>query len=317
MIARAVAAAMLALAAPAWAGPDPLPLDAATVLIPGGFEPGRQPDGNSVILEGPEGLVVFDTGRHAAHSDAIRAEAARRGKPIVAIVNSHWHLDHVSGNLRLDGPGVRVFASSAIDGALAGFLSNGAEQGRKAIASGQVSGTLADDVRGDIATFEAGARLRPDVVIDRSQTLTLAGRPLVVNLARNAATAGDVWLYDAQARRAIVGDLVTTAIPFLDTACPEGWVDALQQVAETGFETLVPGHGPVLSRAEFDLWRMAFENFVDCTAGDLRPMETCIGGWMAQARAFIPEAERPRVLSLAGYYGEAIRAGKLAQYCAA
>ena len=37
-----------------------------------GWAPGRSPDGNSVILYGPEGSIVIDTGRGAEHLTAIR-----------------------------------------------------------------------------------------------------------------------------------------------------------------------------------------------------------------------------------------------------
>ena len=93
-------------------------------MIPGGIPPNRQPDGNSVIFEAPEGMVVIDTGRHAWHREAILSLARLQQKEIIAIVNTHWHLDHVSGNpdLRAAHPGLRVHASDAIVGALAGFL---------------------------------------------------------------------------------------------------------------------------------------------------------------------------------------------------
>ena len=46
--------------------------------------------------------------------------------PIVAIVNSHWHLDHVSGNaaLRAAYPRAQVYASDAIRDAMHGFLAD-------------------------------------------------------------------------------------------------------------------------------------------------------------------------------------------------
>ena len=93
-------------------------------LVPGGFPPDRQPDGNSVIFAAPEGLIVVDTGRHSSQREAILALARAQKKEIVAIVNTHWHLDHVSGNpdLRAAYPGLRVYASDAIDGALKNFF---------------------------------------------------------------------------------------------------------------------------------------------------------------------------------------------------
>ena len=97
-------------------------------LIPGGILPRRQPDGNTVVFQGPRGLVVMDTGRHAWHRQAILDFAKARRSPVVAIVNSHWHLDHVSGDpaLKAAYPHAKLYASRAIDEALTGFLARSA-----------------------------------------------------------------------------------------------------------------------------------------------------------------------------------------------
>src|SRR5262245_39580508 len=81
--------------------PDPDRVAPGAHLISGSFEPGRQPDGNTVVLEGRGGLIVFDTGRHASHTQKIIDYARMKNEPVLAIMNSHWHLDHISGNLML------------------------------------------------------------------------------------------------------------------------------------------------------------------------------------------------------------------------
>src|SRR5450631_1434529 len=85
-------------------------------LIPGRFVPNTQPDGNTIIFEGRQGLVVVDTGRHPDHTNAIIEFAHQHKKPIAAVVNTHWHLDHIGGNplIRKAFPGVRIYASSAL-----------------------------------------------------------------------------------------------------------------------------------------------------------------------------------------------------------
>jgi hypothetical protein len=58
--------AALSTAAPVMAS-DATAVAADLWLVRGEFVPGRQPDGNRVILRGPAGLIVVDSGRHPAH----------------------------------------------------------------------------------------------------------------------------------------------------------------------------------------------------------------------------------------------------------
>src|SRR4051812_27690148 len=84
-------------------------------LIPGRFVPGSQPDGNTIVFNATRGLIVIDTGRHPDHTNAILDFAKQRKRPVAAVVNTHWHLDHIGGNpvVRRAYPGVRIYASSA------------------------------------------------------------------------------------------------------------------------------------------------------------------------------------------------------------
>ena len=101
-------------------------------LIPGQFGPSSNPDGNAILLDAPEGLILVDTGRHPAFTERLIAYARERGRPIAAIVNTHWHLDHTSGNglVRAAYPQAQVYASNAVDGALQTFLRENREERR-------------------------------------------------------------------------------------------------------------------------------------------------------------------------------------------
>jgi len=260
--------------------PAPLGVAPGVWMIPGGTFANREPDGNSAIFEAPAGLVVVDTGRHQWHRDAILSLARVQKKNIVAIVNSHWHLDHVSGNpaLRAAYPHLTVFASGAIDEALTGFLAVSAQESGRYLDDPQISEDLRDDIRRDLLTIQNGVALKPDVVITTSGMVAMGGRVLQVNLAKDAATAGDVWLYDDENQVAALGDLVTLPAPFLDTACPDGWKIALAQIASTPFKIAIPGHGAPMTHPQFLLYRQAFDAFIDC-AHAATPREECATRW--------------------------------------
>jgi len=263
----------------------------------------RGPDGNSEIFEAPDGLVVVDTGRHPAHAQAILDYAKARGRPIAAIVNTHWHLDHTTGNwdLRRAYPDAKVYATTAIDGALRGFLNRGKEQAEKRIADPKTGdGERAQLVRGRYV-IDHPEWLRPTAPVVRSSTMTIAGRKFDVHVSRFAATEADLWLYDPASRTAIVGDLVVDIVPFMDTACVEGWRKALGEIEKVPFVTLIPGHGGPMDRTQFLQWKGAFDRLVDCGSSRGAASE-CSAGWARDAAPFIDAEHQGYAVEAAAYY---------------
>jgi glyoxylase-like metal-dependent hydrolase (beta-lactamase superfamily II) len=280
-------------------------------LIPGTFVPGRQPDGNSLVFRTAGGLVVFDSGRHAEHTQRILDYAKDAKLPIKAVINSHWHLDHVGGNPRIRAafPDVRVYASAAIEGAMGGFLANYRKQLVDAIAQTKDEKT-AQSYRDEIAIIDAGRALYPDEVIAKSGTRRIGGHDFDMHLQARAVTEGDVWVYDPATRTLAAGDLVTLPVPLLDTACPARWKSALIDLDRVPFKTLVPGHGAPMPRTQFEVYRHAYSNLLDCAAGT-KDKNVCVDGWLADAKSLLADADPAFVRSLAGYYVDnALRAPK-------
>jgi glyoxylase-like metal-dependent hydrolase (beta-lactamase superfamily II) len=272
-------------------------------FIPGALPLDKGPDGNSIVLDAPDGLIVFDTGRHPEHAKAILDYAITRHEPIAAVINSHWHLDHTTGNwdIRKAYPHVAVYASSAIDGALATFLEKSREQMVALLADPKTSAVRRDQFERAIAVIDHPERIRPDHIIERSARMRIAGRSFDVHLAKFAATEGDVWLYDRKTRTVIAGDLVVGTVPFMDTACPDGWSKALGEIASLAFTTLIPGHGQPMTRSDFDTWRAAYVNFVACGRSSAASRQ-CIDGWQRDAAKFIDDQHRDYVRQAAAYY---------------
>ncbi len=287
-------------------------------LVPGTFTAGTQPDGNSVILEAPEGLIVVDTGRHAAHAQAVLDLASSLGKPIAAVINTHWHLDHIGGNARLRAayPAVLVYASDALVGARAGFLADYRAQLGDILATSRMDAAGTASLQAEIDLIDAVPRLLPDIVINTSAPRVIAGRSLIVGLAGPAVTAGDVWIQDPATRMVIAGDLVTLPVPFLDTACPEGWQATLDRIARFDFQVLVPGHGDPLTRAEFETYRTAFTNLLRNAASDAST-DACLDGWQQDIGTLVPTSAHEWTRQLLTYYldehlrGDPERAAKL------
>jgi glyoxylase-like metal-dependent hydrolase (beta-lactamase superfamily II) len=175
--------------------------------------------------------------------------------------------------------------------------------------SGQVPAELVPDIRGDIETRRRTEALRPDVPVTATGPRMIDGLALELHLAPNAATETDVWVYAPRSRIVAVGDLVTLPVPFLDTACVKGWRDALEQVAATPFETLVPGHGATMNRSQFGSYRNAFLGYTACAAAS-EPAASCAVQWLqATSGLRAPEAAADaRAREMAEEYVDVLRA---------
>jgi len=270
------------------------------VLVPGGFEAGRQPDGNSLLLQGDKsGWLLIDSGRHRAHTEAVLRAA---GGEVRAVLNTHWHLDHLGGNawLRSQHPGLEVWASPAVAQALApdGWLDRYRRQLVEAIPSAPPEQAAVMHVDLDLLT-QAEA-LRPDHEVKAASALTLAGRRLQVGV-ETAVSGGDLWVLDRASGTLAAGDLVTLPVPFMDTACPPAWREALARISAQPFSRLVPGHGPVMSRADFERWRGGFEALLDCADQGGHPA-ACAAVWRRSAEPRLDEPGRARVNGMLGYY---------------
>jgi glyoxylase-like metal-dependent hydrolase (beta-lactamase superfamily II) len=225
---------------------------------------------------------------------------------VTAIVNTHWHLDHSSGNRRVKAahPQAKVYTTRAVDRSLApgGFLARNVAAARERPPDPKASAARREETALFIATMDAADALRPDVPVESSAALTIAGRPLSVRVATDAVTDADLWLYDEATGVAVIGDLVTLPAPFFETACPSHWQEALGDVWATPFSVAVPGHGAPMTRAEFDTYRRAFGSFRACVGSESQAA-ACAEGWTKDVGSLLAtDADRRQATEYAAYY---------------
>lgn len=185
-----------------------------------------QNGGNATILLTNEGVVLVDTKNDRVHDDLVAKVKSLTDKPIKYAVLTHSHGDHSGGAAKLQALGVTVVATAA---------------------------TRENMLR----TNAPGA---PQVTYNGQAQITLGGKDVQLREFRGHTRGDTVVLFPA-ARLAVAGDLVTTpeSIPTIVNYADGGsWTDlgrTLDDVAKLDFDTLIGGHGPPLTKADFLKYR--------------------------------------------------------------
>jgi glyoxylase-like metal-dependent hydrolase (beta-lactamase superfamily II) len=227
--------------------------------------------GNSVVIVGDDGVLVFDTGNIPSMTRAQIAEIRRiTPRPVRWVVNSHWHPDHTLGNAeyRRAFPGVTVIGTSATRDGILERVPTYVDQMksfapidstmRLRLSTGKMrdGSPMPDTVRltWGLTTRDYGEFMpevvhttpsAPDLVFDDSLTITLGWRRVQVVRPGRGNTAGDAFLFLPDERVLLTGDLVTVPCPFPGTAYFADWVHSLDALEARHAATIVPGHGDV------------------------------------------------------------------------
>jgi cyclase len=224
---------------------------------------------NAVTVEGRDGVVVIDslfTPRHAAQM--IEALRTTTDKPVVALVNTHFHGDHTLGNIAV--PTSRIIAHrSAYE---------------RLVTGGDAYRELLCCVRPDLAPEIGDLEfVLPTELVDDGLVLDLGEVSVDIrHVGGHAHTAGDLVVLLPDHGIYVASDLLFNGIlPVARDADLAGWTAVLaeQRDSFTG-DVVVPGHGALGGRDLFDRQIEVLSAVVDAVISAERA-----GGSRERARA--------------------------------
>jgi glyoxylase-like metal-dependent hydrolase (beta-lactamase superfamily II) len=105
----------------------------------------------------------------------------------------------------------------------------------------------------------------PSVTFGEERTIKLGGVTVQLLHFGAARTNGDAVVYFPDLKVVAVGDLYTRTMPEADDSAGgslEGWGAALRKVLQLDFDTVLPGTGPIVKRAELEALATRIDNLV-------------------------------------------------------
>ncbi len=197
--------------------------------------------GNAAFMPTSEGVILVDD-KFAQDGPQIVAKVKSvTDKPIRYVLNTHQHGDHTGGN--------------------------------EALLAANAEIVIQKNARANMVTNKQPGL--PHITFSDESQVFLGGKEVLARHLGRGHTNGDAVIYFPSERVLHTGDLLVAGAPFCDTAnggSIKEWDQTLQKALQYDFDTVIPGHGPVMKRADLEKYVHTVATIRD------RVKQACAGG---------------------------------------
>ena len=206
---------------------------------------------NAGVVVTEEGVVLIDALGTPSLAYLLLSKIRKlTDKPVVKVLVTHYHADHVYGLQVFKEQGAEIIAPLGVKD----YLASDAAEGRL----GERRESLFPWV--DEKTYLA----KPDRYVSEKYKFKLGGLDFVVTPLGSIHSHGDLTVRVLQDSVLFIGDLLFEGrIPFVAGAQPKRWIDNLTNLDTKGLSVIVPGHGAASTQpARAIIFTLDYLNFL-------------------------------------------------------
>jgi len=187
---------------------------------------------NAGFIVTDEGVVVFDTlGTPSLANLLLTKIRSVTDKPILKVIVSHYHADHIYGLQVFKDQGAQIIAP----------------KGAMDYLSAPKNDELLESRRFSLEPWvnETTQLVTPDVIVEKAMKFSHGGIDFTLDVLGAAHSDGDLTLYVEPERVFYSGDIIFEGrVPYLGDANTKTWLDTLIKMEVGKINALIPGHGP-------------------------------------------------------------------------
>jgi glyoxylase-like metal-dependent hydrolase (beta-lactamase superfamily II) len=186
--------------------------------------------GNVAVYITNEGLILIDDKFDYDHDAILEKIKSVTDQPIKYVISTHYHADHSGGNAKMYQSGAEIISTT------------------------QSHKNIVEHKQSNAPPGVVPAR----VTFNPETTVYLGGKEVTARFVGRGHTNGDAVVYFPALKVLHTGDLMAGDTPLIDY--PGGgslveWPKTLDAAMKFDFDTVIPGHGPVTTKANLLSYR--------------------------------------------------------------
>lgn len=197
--------------------------------------------GNVAVMPTSKGVILVDDKFAQDAPQILEKVKSVTDQPIRYVMNTHQHGDHTGGN--------------------------------EALLAGNAEIIIHKNARANMVAAEQPGI--PRITFSEESQVFLGGKEVVARYFGRGHTNGDVLIYFPAERVLHTGDLFTSGAPYCDTTAKcsiKEWDQTLEKALQYDFDSVIPGHGPVMKKADLAKYAKSVAMIRD------RLKKACAGG---------------------------------------